>query len=82
MNKQNRAVQSTCGEKEDAKFMEKLLCEPLSFKTRSRCSREQRALFGELDLVRCVLLQLVGKRYPLKAVRTLKKNKREEEISV
>ena len=34
-------------------------------------------LFDELDLVRCGILQPVGKRYPLKAVRTLKKEKRE-----
>ena len=45
----------------------------------SSCAREQRTLFKELNLVRCVLLQLVGKRHPLRAVRTLKKKKREEE---
>ena len=32
---------------------------------------EQRALFGELDPVSACFLQLVGKRYPLKAVRIL-----------
>ena len=42
-------------------------------RTRSSCTREQRTLYGELYLVRCVLLQLVGNRYPFKAIRTLKK---------
>ena len=41
--------------------------------------RRQRILFDELHLERCVLLQLVGKRYPLKADRTLKTKKKEEE---
>ena len=40
---------------------------------------EQCALFGELDPVPVCFLQLVGKQYPLKAVRTLKKKKRERE---
>ena len=38
---------------------------------RSSCSRDGKgALSDELDPVRCVLLQLVGKRYPLKDVCT------------
>ena len=36
-------------------------------------------LFDELDLVRCGILQPVGKRYPLKAVRTLKKKREKTE---
>ena len=40
---------------------------------------EQRALFGELDPVPMCFLQLVGKRYPLKAVRTLEKKKKKKE---
>ena len=52
--------------------------------TGSNYSRGQRALFGELDPVTACFQQLVGKRYPLKAVRTLekktkKKRKAEEE---
>ena len=39
---------------------------------------EQRALFGELDPVPMCFLQLVGKRYPLKAVRTLEKKKKKK----
>ena len=41
--------------------------------TRAMCS-----FFGELDPVPVYFLQLVGKRYPLKAVRTLKKKEVEE----
>ena len=41
--------------------------------TGSNYSRGQRALFGELDPVTACFQQLVGKRYPLKAVRTLEK---------
>ena len=37
-------------------------------------TREQRALFGELDPVPVCFLQLVGTRYLFKAVRTLGKN--------
>ena len=37
------------------------------------CAGEWRALSDELDIVRYVLLQLAGERYPLKAVRTLDK---------
>ena len=40
---------------------------------------EQRPHFGELDPVPVCFLQLVGKRYPLKGVRTLKKKKEVEE---
>ena len=39
---------------------------------------EQRAVFGELDPIPVCLLQLVGKRYPLKAVRTLQEKNVEE----
>ena len=40
-------------------------------KARLRNGKNQiRTRFDELDLVRCVLLQLVRKRYFLKAVRT------------
>ena len=45
----------------------------------SNCTREQRALFGELDPVPVCFLQLVNKRYPLRAVRTLKKKGEAEE---
>ena len=33
-------------------------------------------VFDELVLLHCLLLQLGGKQYPLKAVRTLKKNEK------
>ena len=46
--------------------------------TGSNYTREQRALFGELDPVPVCFLQLVGKRYPLKAVHTLKKRKKKK----
>ena len=36
-------------------------------------------LLDELDLVRCVFLLLVGKRYPFKLFARYKKKKREEE---
>ena len=38
-------------------------------------TKEQRALFDELDPVSVCFLQLVGKEYPLKTVRTLEKKK-------
>ena len=37
--------------------------------------------FDELDLIRCVPLQLVGKRHHLEAVRILKKKKKKERKS-
>ena len=45
-------------------------------KERCSCTREPRTLLGELDLVRCVFLQLVVKAYHLKAVLTLKEKRR------
>ena len=47
--------------------------------TGSNYTREQRALFGEPDPVPVCFLQLVGKRYRLKAVCTRKKKEVEEE---
>ena len=47
--------------------------------TGSNYTREQRALFGELDPVPVCFLQLVGKQYPLKAVSHTKKKKEVEE---
>ena len=32
---------------------------------RSRCTGEKRSLIDELDLVHCVFVHVVGKRYPL-----------------
>ena len=46
--------------------------------TGSNYTREQRAPFGGLDPVPVCFLQRVGKRYPFKAVRTLKKKKKRE----
>ena len=40
-----------------------------------RTTPEQRAVFAELDPVPVCFLQLVGKRYPLKAVRTFENEK-------
>ena len=44
--------------------------------TGTNYTKEQRTLFVELDLVPVCLLQLVGKRYPFRAVRTLLKKKK------
>ena len=45
-------------------------------RTGSSCTGEKRTLFDEVYLERCVLLQLVRKRYLLEADRPLKKKKK------
>ena len=44
--------------------------------TGSNYTREQRALFDELDPLPVCFVQLVSKQYPLKAVCTLEKKKK------
>ena len=47
--------------------------------TGSNYTREQHGLFGELDPAPVCFLQLVGKRYPLKAARILERKEGEAE---
>lgn len=47
----------------------------LQRETTNVAAPESSTLFDELDLVRWVFLQLVGKRYPINAVQTLKTEK-------
>ena len=49
----------------------------LQRETTNVAAPESSTLFDELDLVRWVFLQLVGKRYPSNTVRTLKRKKNE-----